>query len=76
MVYWASNLYDNDDSSTRTSPSYNRMMYVTTPDFITFSKPKTWIDVDRRGQAGAGSIDVTVQKEGDTYYRIYKDESR
>lgn len=74
VVYWASNLYDNDDSSTRTSPSYNRMMYVTTPDFITFSKPKTWIDVDRRGQAGAGSIDVTVQKEGDTYYRIYKDE--
>ena len=36
----------------------NRMMYVTTPDFITFSKPKTWIDVDRRGQAGAGSIEA------------------
>lgn len=76
VVYWASNLYDTEDNAltVRTKPTYNRMMYATTKDFITFSEPKTWIDVDRRGQAGAGSIDVTVQKQGDTYYRVYKDE--
>ncbi|GGI14569.1 hypothetical protein GCM10007377_11590 [Galliscardovia ingluviei] len=76
VVYWASNLYDTEDNSlsVRTKPTYNRMMYATTKDFITFSEPKTWIDVDRRGGDGSGSIDVTVQKQGDTYYRVYKDE--
>ena len=51
------------------------MVYVTTDDFVNFSDPTVWIDVDRRGGAGSGSIDVTVQKVGDTYYRIYKDEN-
>ncbi|MFD0704420.1 Ig-like domain-containing protein [Alloscardovia venturai] len=74
VVYWASNLYESADQSARTSLTYNRMMYATTDDFINFSKPHVWIDVDRRGQAGAGSIDATVQKVGDTYYRVYKDE--
>jgi len=75
VMYWASNLYDTTDASTRTTPSYNRMMYATTDDFITFSEPQVWIDVDRRGQAGAGSIDVSVTEfEGD-YYRVYKDEN-
>lgn len=68
VVYWA-RICTTMTIRALAPPSYNRMMYVTTlSDFITFSKPKTWIDVDRRGQAGAGSIDVTVQKEGDTYY--------
>ena len=78
VVYWASNMYDDADESNRTKPSYNRMIYVTTDDFVNFSEPTVWIDVDRRGQGGqdgAGSIDVTVQKEGDVYYRIYKDEN-
>ena len=75
VVYWASNLYDTADVNDRTALTYNRMMYATTDDFVNFSEPKVWIDVDRRGQAGAGSIDVTVQKVGDTYYRVYKDEN-
>lgn len=75
VVYWASNLYDDEDPDSRTSLTYNRMMYVTTDDFVNFSEPQVWIDVDRRGQAGAGSIDATVQKEGDVYYRVYKDEN-
>src|SRR5690625_6471689 len=53
-------LYDTADPDDRTTPSYNRMMYATTDDFTTFSEPQVWIDVDRRGQDGAGSIDVTV----------------
>lgn len=74
VVYWASNLYDSASQASRTKPTYNRMVYVTTDDFVNFSKPTTWIDVDRRGQDGSGSIDATVQKDGDTYYRVYKDE--
>ncbi|GAB2558408.1 LamG-like jellyroll fold domain-containing protein [Leucobacter ruminantium] len=75
VVYWASNLYDKQNTTERTRPNYNRMMYVTTDDFISFSEPQVWIDVDRRGQDGSGSIDVTVQKVGDAYVRVYKDEN-
>src|SRR5699024_9636881 len=75
VVYWASNLYDSDDQAQHGStPTYNRMMVATTPDFVEFSEPEVWIDVDRRGQAGAGSIDVTVAKHGAAYYRVYKAE--
>ena len=74
VMYWASNLYDTTDPSERTAPTYNRMMYATTDDFVTFSEPQVWIDVDRRGQAGAGSIDVTVAEHEGDYYRVYKDE--
>ncbi|HIY24976.1 MAG TPA: Ig-like domain-containing protein [Candidatus Brachybacterium merdigallinarum] len=74
VMYWASNLYETQDPGDRTTPNYNRMMYATTDDFITFSEPQVWIDVDRRGQAGAGSIDVTVTEHEGDYYRIYKDE--
>ena len=76
VVYWASNLYDVENAAARPGdPNYNRMMYVTTDDFVSFSEPQVWIDVDRRGQAGSGSIDVSVQKVGDEYVRVYKDEN-
>ena len=75
VMYWASNLYETTDPADRATPSYNRMMYATTDDFVTFSDPQVWIDVDRRGQAGAGSIDVTVAKHEGDYYRVYKDEN-
>lgn len=77
VVYWASNLYDDEDSSSRKALTYNRMMITTTDDFVNFSEPQVWIDVDRTNNGkskGSGSIDVTVQKKGDTYYRVYKNE--
>ena len=37
MVYWASNLYDNTDENSRKQLTYNRMVYVTTDDFVNFS---------------------------------------
>jgi hypothetical protein len=73
VVYWASNLYPTTDASARRGVTYNRMMYVTTDDFVTFSEPAPWIDV-RRG-SGRGAIDVTVAQEDGTYYRFYKDEA-
>ncbi|MGN6219386.1 MAG: immunoglobulin-like domain-containing protein [Microbacterium sp.] len=73
VVFWASNLYPTPNDADRTAVTYNRMMYATTDDFITFSEPQVWSDV-RRG-AGLGLIDSTVAKVGDTYYRFTKDEA-
>lgn len=72
VVFWASNLYDTTDESQRTNVTYNRMMYATTDDFITFSDPEPWIDVSRG--PGLGTIDSSVTKSGDYYYRFTKDE--
>ena len=73
VVFWASNLYPTANAADRTAVTYNRMMYVTTDDFVTFSEPQIWSDV-RRGN-GLGLIDSTVAKVGDTYYRFTKDEA-
>ncbi|WP_150955352.1 alpha-L-arabinofuranosidase C-terminal domain-containing protein [Microbacterium testaceum] len=74
VVYWASNLYPSASTAGRkASDTHNRMMMVTTRDFVTFSEPKPWVDV-KRG-AGKGTIDATVVRDGDTYYRFIKDEA-
>src|SRR5699024_1738598 len=73
VVYWASNLYDEPNPENRGAVTYNRMMYSLTEDFVSFTEPEVWIEVDQ-GQ-GNGTIDVTAAKEGDWYYRVYKDES-
>ncbi|MEX8034470.1 alpha-L-arabinofuranosidase C-terminal domain-containing protein [Microbacterium sp. 20-116] len=74
VVYWASNLYPSASTAGRkASDTYNRMMMVTTRDFVTFSEPQPWVDVQRG--AGKGTIDATVVRDGDTYYRFIKDEA-
>lgn len=74
VVYWASALYPTTDTAGRDiNTSYQRMMYATTRDFVTFSEPQPWVDV-KRG-TGRGMIDATVVKDGDTYYRVIKDEA-
>jgi hypothetical protein len=67
IVFWASQLYAESDPN-HTGSSYNRMLYATTRDFVTFSEPKIWQD---RGQS---RIDSTVIRENGTYYRFTKDE--
>ncbi len=67
VVYWASKLYAENDPN-HTGDSYNRMMYATTRDFVTFSAAQVWID------PGYSVIDSTVIKDQDTYYRFTKDE--
>ena len=44
IVFWASNLYKKSDINKRKDVTYNRMMYVTTKDFYSFSEPKIWND--------------------------------
>lgn len=74
VVYWASALYPSTDPAGRDiATSYQQMMYATTRDFVTFSDPQPWIDV-KRG-TGRGMIDATVVKDGDTFYRVVKDEA-
>ncbi|GGN07598.1 beta-xylosidase [Lentzea pudingi] len=67
VVYWASKLYAENDPG-HAGNSYNRMMYATTRDFVTFSPAKVWID------PGYSVIDSTVIEHGGTYYRYTKDE--
>lgn len=67
VVFWASKLYAEDDPG-HTGNTYNRMLYATTRDFVTFSEARTWQDI------GSSRIDSTVIKEGETYYRFTKDE--
>jgi len=73
VVFWASNLYPTTNAADRTAVTYNRMMYATTDDFVTFSDPQIWSDV-RRG-AGLGLIDSTVAKVDGVYHRFTKDEA-
>lgn len=74
VVYWASALYPTTDTTGRDiATQYQRMMYATTRDFVTFSEPQPWIDV-KRG-TGRGMIDATVVQDGDTFYRVVKDEA-
>ncbi|PZD23804.1 XynB, Beta-xylosidase, partial [Pyrenophora tritici-repentis] len=67
VVFWASSLYADTDTE-RTGPTYHRMLYVTTRDFVTFSEPQTWQD------AGMSRIDTTVIQEDGVFYRFTKDE--
>lgn len=75
VVYWASALYPADlpPEQRDISTSYQRMMYATTRDFVTFSAPQVWID-EPQG-AGRGMIDSTVARQDGVYYRLTKDES-
>lgn len=67
VVFWASKLYAESDPN-HTGSAYNRMLYATTRDFVTFSEAQIWQD------RGESRIDSTVIKENGTYYRFTKDE--
>lgn len=78
VVFWASNLYPDEDPSTRSTSqiSYNRIRVSTTKDFKTFTEPTTWINLDRStGRQGWGMIDTTMIATDDRVYRLTKDES-
>ncbi|MGI9823023.1 immunoglobulin-like domain-containing protein [Agromyces sp. Marseille-Q5079] len=73
VVFWASNLYPDTNPASRTAVTYNRMVYATTDDFVTFSEPQVWSDV-KRG-TGLGLIDSTVAEQDGIFYRFTKDEA-
>ncbi|MFB8227204.1 family 43 glycosylhydrolase [Cellulosimicrobium sp. NPDC055967] len=67
VVFWASKLYAEDDPG-HTGNTYNRMMYATTRDFVTFTEAQVWVD------PGYSVIDSTVTRHDGQYYRFTKDE--
>ena len=67
VVFWASKIYSASDPG-HTGDTYNKMLYATTRDFVTFSEAKVWQDF------GASRIDSTVIAENGVYHRFTKDE--
>lgn len=67
LLFWSSQLFDEADVN-HTGSSYERVLYATTEDFVTFSDAVVWED------SGISRIDSTVLKDGKTYYRFTKDE--
>jgi hypothetical protein len=78
IVFWSSNLYPDTDVANRNTSqiSYNRVRMATTRDFITFSEPKSWINLDRStNRQGWGMIDSTMIEADGKIYRLTKDEN-
>ncbi|KAH8759438.1 glycosyl hydrolase [Diaporthe sp. PMI_573] len=67
IVYWASGIYDDATNPGRETTEYQRLVYATTDDFVTFSEPVVWQDEPPRGR-----IDSTVIMEDGIYYRFTK----
>ena len=69
VVYWATSPYAPTDVD-HTGSTYPRMMYATTRDFRTFSKPQVWND------PGAGVIDsyFSEPRVGPDYNNISPDD--
>ena len=65
VVFWASSLYQDPGHA---DPSYHRMMYSTTADFVTFSEPAVYLD------RGHSVIDSTMIEHDGHIYRFTKDE--
>ncbi|MCJ1709474.1 immunoglobulin-like domain-containing protein [Microbacterium sp. VKM Ac-2923] len=76
VVFWASNLYPSGRLDVPRDPgtTYNRMMYATTRDFVSFSEPQVWIDEQQPG-LGNGTIDSTIMEEDGWFYRFTVTES-
>lgn len=67
VVFWASKIYENDEQR-RKGASHQRMLYVKTRDFYTFTEPKTYFDY------GYSIIDTTMIQHEGKIYRFTKDE--
>jgi hypothetical protein len=69
VVYWASGIYNDTADPNRDTITYQRVVYATTDDFVTFSEPVVWQD-----DPPAGRIDSTVirSEQDGLYYRFTK----
>ncbi len=78
IVFWSSNLYPDTDVANRNTSqiSYNRVRIAMTRDFVTFTEPTSWINLDRStGRQGWGMIDSTMIEADGKIYRLTKDEN-
>lgn len=65
VVFWASKMFADES---HTGSGYQQMLYVTTRDFHTFSKPAVYMDY------GYSVIDTTMIAHNGKIYRFTKDE--
>ncbi|MFM2326318.1 MAG: hypothetical protein RIR31_520 [Bacteroidota bacterium] len=71
MIYWATTIAGKYKMDTIVESGYNhRMYYVTSKDFITFSKTKLLYD------KGFNVIDASIVSDGKKYIMFLKDETR
>jgi hypothetical protein len=71
MIYWATTIAGKYQMDTAVEKGYNhRIYYVTTKDFITFSKTKLLYN------KGFNVIDATIVPNGKNYIMFLKDETR
>jgi beta-xylosidase len=71
MIYWATTISGRYPADTAVERGYNhRMYYVTTKDFITFSKTALLYD------KGFNVIDASIVPDGKRYIMFLKDETR
>jgi hypothetical protein len=70
VVYWSSRIYLDStrpyDKAGTPNPTYSKVMYATTRDFVTFSEAKVWQDAGDR-------IDSTMIEDDGTFYRFTKE---
>ena len=81
---WAPEAIYNDKTgeyvvfwSSTTPKDYNihRVYYTLTKDFVNFGETKLWIEMKNQDGKVIGSIDTSVIKVGQTYYRFKKSEA-
>lgn len=71
LVHWASKFYASSDPQHSGAPSPIRIRYAHTPDFVTFSAPRDYVD-----KAPVNVIDLDILPLGNNAYaRFMKDES-
>lgn len=72
IIFWATTIPGRFPDTEGTGDSnYNHRLYaVTTRDWKTFSEPKLWFD------PGFNSIDATVNKVGNRWLMVFKDERK
>ena len=70
VVYWSSRIYLDGtrpyDKAGTPNPTYSKVMYATTRDFVDFSPAKVWQDAGDR-------IDSTMIEDDGTFYRFTKE---
>ncbi|NUT47906.1 MAG: hypothetical protein HOV94_11445, partial [Saccharothrix sp.] len=66
VVFWASTLFAESDTA-HTGPTYSRILYAKTRDFVTFTPAQVLIDT------GGDTIDTTMIRSGDDVVRFSKD---
>ncbi|KAL8383644.1 hypothetical protein RB595_010713 [Gaeumannomyces hyphopodioides] len=68
-VFWASSLYAGNDTR-RNGPTYHRMLYATTRDFVTFSNTTYHRFTKDEGAGSTGCVDIIQERSSSLEARL------